>query len=468
VRTLSTLLLGIALAIPVAQPMTAVAQGQEACVLASPTPAPSPDGLLLMPEEIRIALFDAVWGTVDQGYLDPEHNGVDWAAVGEEYAPYFLQTETAVEVYELLEEMIGLLDDEQMGFFSALQVEALAPPQDTYGGIGTLLDTSGTTTDGGSPRVLYVFPGSGASEAGIKPRDRLVSVDGDPCITVAAVRGPEGTTVTLGVETPGEAPRDVVIERRRVETFILPIASRMGPGGSIGYLRLPSVEGAAMVGGIANAMEEFTTDEPISALILDLRSAALGAGGVTSALLGHLVDGEPARLYTRAETQPMPLPDSPYREALADLPIVVLVDDVTAGEAERVAMVLQAAGRGQVIGEETAGLTRWITELPLGDGSLLHLVTSGIELADGTRPDRDGITPDIPLEGDWLSYPEAEDPWIVAALELLEGAGSTGRTLAPSDGGRPVPSEAPSPSASAATPVPSAAPTTEPSATAGS
>jgi C-terminal processing protease CtpA/Prc len=247
-------------------------------------------------------------------------------------------------------------------------------------------------------------------------------VEGDPCITIDAVRGPAGTTVTLGVESPGETPRDVEVERRQVATFMLPISSRMGPDGAVGYLRLPSVEGEAMVGGIAEAMEAFTADDPIEALILDLRSASLGAGGVTSALLGHLMDGEPARLYTRADEQPMPLADSPYREALADIPIVVLVDEVTAGEAERVAMVLQAAGRAQVIGEETPGLTRWITELPLGDGSLLHVVTSGIELADGSRPDRAGVTPDIPLEGAWLTYPEADDPWIVESLEVLAAA----------------------------------------------
>ena len=88
--------LGAALAIPVAVPAVApaVALGQEACVIASPSPSPSPEPLL-MPEDARLALFDQVWGSIDEGYLDPEMNGKDWDAIGDAYAPLFLQIEDA-------------------------------------------------------------------------------------------------------------------------------------------------------------------------------------------------------------------------------------------------------------------------------------------------------------------------------------------------------------------------------------
>ena len=268
-----------------------------------------------------------------------------------------------------------------------------------------------------------MYPGSGAEEAGIRPRDRIVSVDGDPCVSIPAVRGPEGTTVTLGVESPGEPVRDVVVERRRIDQRTLPISSRMGPDGDIGYLRLAAIDGEAMIDALVTTMASFTEGKPIEGLILDLRSTNVGSLPTALALLGHLMEGTPGTLYSRTDSSPLVLPDSASRQALADVPIAVLVDDRSAGDSERIAMMLQAAGRARVIGQPTLGRTRGITELPFPDGSLLQLVTVGLELSDGTRPEKAGVTPDVPVDGEWLTYPEAEDPWILAALDLLSAPG---------------------------------------------
>src|SRR5689334_11454232 len=90
VRKLLPWMLGIALVVPVALPAApgvALAQG---CPDASPTPAPSAEPLL-MPEDNRLALFDGVWNSIDVGYLDPTFDGKDWDAIGDAYAPLFLQ-----------------------------------------------------------------------------------------------------------------------------------------------------------------------------------------------------------------------------------------------------------------------------------------------------------------------------------------------------------------------------------------
>jgi carboxyl-terminal processing protease len=447
------LLLAAALVLPAAA-TPATGAGQTGCPVPSAVPSPVPDAPLLMPEQSRLDLFDAVWGAVNEGYLDPAFNGVDWAAVGDEYAPYFLQTENAWEVYDLVSEMVGLLDDDEVVFAGPLFMESLPEVETDYTGIGTLLDTRDLGTDSFTPRVLYVFPGSGAEEAGIRARDRIVSVDGDPCVSIPAVRGPEGTTVTIGVESPGEPVRDVVVERRRIEQEMLPIASRQGSDGTIGYLRLPSIEGDPMVEALVTTMAGFAQGEPIEGLVLDLRSVNTGALPVTLALLSHIMEGTPGTLYSRSDTSPLELPASASRDALADVPIVVLVDDRSAGEAERVAMMLQAAGRAQVVGQETGGNTRSATALPFPDGSLLQLVTVGLELSDGTRPDKAGITPDVPMTGEWLSYPEADDPWIRAALDLLDASDGPAESADPTGSGGPDGSRTPGASV-VASPAPS-------------
>jgi len=67
-----------------------------------------------------------------------------------------------------------------------------------------------------------VMPGGGAAEAGLHEGDEVHTVDGAPVGTlgfegtVQCIRGPEGSTVRLGVRSGAGAVREVVVTRRRV------------------------------------------------------------------------------------------------------------------------------------------------------------------------------------------------------------------------------------------------------------
>ena len=56
-------------------------------------------------------------------------------------------------------------------------------------------------------------------------------------------------------------------------------------------------------------------------------------------------------------------------------------------------------------------------ELP--EGSLLQIVSYGFQLPGGETLEGVGVTPDVIIEEDWLGYSEAEDPFMLAALEAL-------------------------------------------------
>ena len=78
------------------------------------------------------------------------------------------------------------------------------------------------------PRAWAVA--DGAAKRGIHgftrfPADRIAA--GYLRFRIADIRGPEGTDVTLTVVSPGEDPRDVVLERRRISPTILPEAYRL-------------------------------------------------------------------------------------------------------------------------------------------------------------------------------------------------------------------------------------------------
>jgi carboxyl-terminal processing protease len=282
-------------------------------------------------------------------------------------------------------------------------------------GIGALVDATAAETEGLGPRILYVFSGSAAEAAGLQVRDRIVSIDGDPCPSVAKIRGPEGTTVTLGIVTPGLPVRDVTVERRRIDPTVRPISARIGKKADVGYLRLPSMEGEPLYTGMNEILAGFATD-PVRALVIDVRSANQGAPGVTLGLLSHLITGTAGSLWSRLQNAPVTLPASDLVATLGRIPLAILVDDDSMGEAERLAMVLQAVGRATIVGTETKGITRSLQDVPLDDGSTLTLPTVGLQLPDGRRIVHEGVVPDVVVDADWLDVPEGSDPGIAAAL----------------------------------------------------
>lgn len=461
-------LLAVALAVPVVGPVLgpAATLAQAGCVAASPSPTPVPSPVL-MPELSREDLFNAVWGAINDGYIDPTFNGKDWNAIGDQYAPQYLDYEDAWQIYDLTTQMVEELGDDEVAFINPLTIENLPPAEKDYVGVGALVDKSSSEDQGAGPSILYIFQGSGAEAAGLQPRDRIVSVDGDPCVTIRAIRGPEGTTVKLGIERPGVGHLDVPVERRRIDPTVHPTWKTIGPDDSIGYLRLPSMEGQSMVDGVQEALTDFKA-KGIKGLILDPRSVALGGIGVTAAVVSHLLDGPAGTFYSRTDTTPLELPKSDLLSTFKDIPIVVLVDKDSAGEPERLAWILQSTGRAKVVGQETPGRTRVIQDIPMQDGSALELVTIGLELPDGTKLERQPVEPDVAITDDWLTTPEAQDPYLTAALQLLGAApsGSPAASAAPSVAPSSVPSAVPSAVPSVApspSSVPSQVPSTAPS-----
>ncbi|MPZ15964.1 MAG: PDZ domain-containing protein, partial [Chloroflexi bacterium] len=84
-------------------------------------------------------------------------------------------------------------------------------------GIGVVLAVS---EDGDRPIIREVFPGSPAESAGLRPGDTIVGIDGRSTEStplndaVNRVSGPEGSSVTLRVQSVGQGePRDVRVVR---------------------------------------------------------------------------------------------------------------------------------------------------------------------------------------------------------------------------------------------------------------
>ncbi len=436
-RSITTALVALPVALaltlaPVAaqdeSPSASASPAIDECVEPEASLEPLTDDTLSMPEDFRIALFEGVWEGIRDYYVDPETNGLDWEAIGDEYAPLIIGTENAQQVYELLREMVALLEDPYTNFYAADELGDPDAYDPTYGGIGALLDTSAAGEDSPGLRIIYVFEGGAAKDSGIAARDSNVGGEGDSCARIVDIRGPEGTDVTLSVVSPGEEPRDVTLERRRIDPVITPEVRRLESDPSIGYLQTLALSGQEAVDGIKQGLTELLRDDPLEGLVLDLRASDQGAPGVVIETLGTFVEGEVGEYHSRVGNEPIEIEPNDLAADYADVPMAVLVDAETEADAEQLAAILQDQGRAVIVGAQTSGQTHGATTVDLPEGSLLQIVSYGFQLPDGQTLEGVGVTPDITVDEDWLAYPEAEDPFILAAIEALSSvaAGAAG------------------------------------------
>jgi C-terminal peptidase prc len=323
--------------------------------------------------------------------------------------------------------MVGLLEDPDTLFVSLLDLEA-ASLDPTYGGIGVLVDSTGAQDPATGLRVVYVFPGSPALAAGIQPRDVIVAVEGDPCARPELIRGPVGTDVSLTVRSPGEEPRSVEVGRQRIAPSYEVASGRVPERPRFGYLRIVSLAGDA-ADQVEAALTSLVDQGDLAGVVLDLRHASAGDLEVTRAILGSFIGGEVATLMGHDGATPFVVEAGTLRDRLRDMPIAVLVDQGTDGEAERLAALLQAVRDAVVVGQPTPGHTRIVTQSSMPEGSVLQFVVSGMLLSDGTRLEGRGVIPDVVQEDDWLAQPADQDTWVRAAVQGLRR--SAQRSAAP-------------------------------------
>ncbi|TBH21020.1 S41 family peptidase [Thermus thermamylovorans] len=416
-----TCLLGVLFAL-------ALAQEERPCPTPEPPVPPRPEAPLAMPEEFRRALFEAVWEAVRNFYLFPDYRGTDWLKIRQDYEPRVLGTVNAWEVYALLEEMVASLQDPATRFIGPLVVEQAVLQDPAYGGIGALLDRSWAEREGAGLKVVYVFQQGPAARAGLKARDRILAVDGDPCPTVEKIRGAVGTEVRLRVASPGEGSREMVLVRERITPLILPEAQRLPFAPAYGYLRLLSLEDPQGVPAqVELELARLLQGPPLQGLILDLRGLGGGTPGALFGVLGQFASGRLGALYSRTETVTLEVRPGRLFPSLQGLPLAVLVDGETWGAAEVLAAYLQAHREAKVVGSPTPGQTQGVEVLDFPDNSILVLRVFGYALPDGTPLEGRGLKPDAVVEADWLSFSLSQDPHLLKALELLGHTPPPGR-----------------------------------------
>ncbi|MCS6938601.1 MAG: S41 family peptidase [Roseiflexus sp.] len=381
-----------------------------------PTRAPTPDVPAL---DERLQIFDEVWRIVHEKYLYADFGGIDWEGLYPEYRARVMQAQSRDEFYAAMTDMVAQLNDNHSRFVPPAAVEAedaTASGQEIRVGIGVIVQPK---PDGGF--VQQVFPESPAARAGIRPRDRIVAVNGRPYVpSDGDLQGEVGTSVRLTIARPGAKLRDVLLTRQEVRASILPYYRRFP--GDIGYISVPTLWVRDMGDQVSGALTDLVASGPLRGLIIDLRSNRGGWGEVLSGVLSHFVRGQVGVFFGRDYVRPLVVnpPAGPDMRNLS-AGLVVLIDEETASYAEVLAAVLQAEAGAIVVGARSAGNTETIYAHALRDGSRLWLAQEGFRLRDGSDLEGRGVVPDVLLEVDWTRYSEDDDPQLLEALRLLGG-----------------------------------------------
>ena len=302
----------------------------------------------------------------------------------------------------------------------------VAASSQTVAGVGI---TASMDSDG-YMLVGKVYDGSTAASAGILPGDLIIKVD-DINLSAdtyaeseALLIGEAGTKVTLKGRRDGEDTEMEITRRVLTPTNVTAV-----PFDNYYYIRVDDFT--------ESTPDQFSkaVEKAISAgaqyLVFDVRSVNSGLVSSAATVLDRLVgsgdmlyveynDGSKETLYT-----------SNSRET--DIPMVVLVNESTAGAAEFFAAGLRDFGKAKIVGMQTAGVGSLQKIYKLDDGSAIQLTIGKYYLANSkTAWEGSGVVPDHMVSLDYtpdFSNLSAIDPGFDAqfakAIEVASASIST-------------------------------------------
>jgi carboxyl-terminal processing protease len=353
-------------------------------------------------------------------YVYPDFNGKDWSEIESRYQS---MVETGLETEEFYFQMVSMVEelgDEHSFFLSPLDVkraEEELKGETSFIGIGVY---GNPDLENGRMVVISTFPGSAAEHAGIQPHDSILRVDGYPVIDedFNRLRGPACSALVVTVQSPGGAPRDILIIRHSMTTN-LRIEARLVPtadGSRIGYIFIPTFFDETIPAQIQQALEDFGQ---LDGLILDVRMNGGGSSTVANPILSFFTSGRLGQFVSRAESRTLQLDGYPVNNSQT-VPLVVMVSQDTVSYGEIFAGIMRDSRDAKITGETSTGNVEVLHGYNFEDGSQLWIASESFYPAHSDENwEETGIVPDLEAYANWDSFTFDNDPSIAAALTLL-------------------------------------------------
>ena len=367
--------------------------------------------------------------------------------------------------YDSLRAMLASLDDPNTRFLEPAQRKLVTDAAEgKFHGIGAVLGIKrvkiGKITE---EHLIVIAPleGGPADQAGLKPGDDIVKIDGRDVLPLQPYQRAEEMVKDERTKSSLELRKDLEAERKRIENGIgifdaedllvsdpnenekkeveltvvrqgspkelqlkvarqlfspTPVESSIFENGTVGYIKVNCI--ARNTGErLADALKNLRS-ENVKGLVLDLRNLA---GGEVSSILkiaepflsGKILAIE---MKSRGRREQIQVPVASTEERWTK-PIVVLVNSGTARMPEILAAALRENIGAKLVGEKTYGDFSAITLIDQADGSAVAMTTGAFLTGKGGNYNGKGVPVDVEVAS------AKGDPQLKTALKLAAKGG---------------------------------------------
>lgn len=370
-------------------------------------------------ESERRQAFREFWRSLKSGFYDPKMHGLSWDRVRERYEPLLEGVDTVEEfAFFVLAPMAGELNASHAEV--SPRVTGNEPSvadlglefDEEYAGPGVRVSGSirNGPNEGDGPRIRsgeYILRVDGkditwgetlwTALAGRAGKETELLVNSEPKVEGAR-------SVKLTPVTP-ERIRDLQYEQevRNAQVEVARLSDRR-----IAYVRVRAMDMESVRGFERDLWGKQADAE---GLILDIRDN--GGGSTHDQILAQL-----ARVaYGGTRPRDGETSTQPWR--VWNKPIVLLVNENSASDAEVFAMGFRRLGLGTIIGARTPGYVIGTYSATLQDGTPYRIPMWGWFTADGQDLENVGVTPDIVAEGPAEALGSPDDHQLHEAVRYL-------------------------------------------------
>jgi len=389
-------------------------------------------GVVVEGPDDYVGIIKQAWNIVNTEYVRDNFNGADWPAIYDEYVALAEDVTSSEELWDLLGEMIGELNDSHSRF---------VPPDRMTAEFG--VETS-AAAEGRAASGIVIWPGpsredeyltvwevcaqSAAAQAGITRGDIITAIDGIPVVKdgddfkqedlFAAIFGNGGAQVTLTIwQGPNQKPVDITLILDGVGGCPYRYHEVVLEDPRIGYIRVPDFDGDSDF-AILESIKAMEEEQPLDGLIVDVRHNPGGNSDDSVAIFTEGIVGTDGKLREGEQRTIFRIRGPVLWNKTT--PVVVLTDGSSHSAADFFPAAMKELGRATIVGMNSAGNTEGITSWLLADGTLIRLAVVTMALNDGTVLEGIGVTPDViaPL-GTWGLKAEPYDLQIQAGIDTL-------------------------------------------------
>lgn len=293
-----------------------------------------------------------------------------------------------------IEGMLATLDDQHTSYLDVEMMQQFNEQiESSFEGIGAEVSMVN-----GNVTIVSPMKGSPAEEAGLRPNDQVLTVDGEGLDglnlneAVAQIRGEKGSEVVLEIQRAGVTePFEVTIVRDTIPVETVYSETKEVDGKLTGIIEITNF--SEKTGEEFDQQLTELENQGVEGLVIDVRGNPGGLLNVAEDILKHLVpkdlpilqiedgEGQVEEVYSELE-------------AKKDYPISVLIDEGSASASEILAVAMKDLGY-DIVGETSYGKGTVQQAVPMGDGSSIKLTTLKWLSPKGEWINEEGVEPTI-------------------------------------------------------------------------